>query len=134
MAYAQGSVVLVENPYGSGARPVLIASNDDRPFQGKQYTFAVITTTERNEAVRLEADDLTEDGIDVHPSFVNSWSVHEVEATNVRARVGQVSDNVMDRSRTESTGSTNESPDDVEPFDLSVTHFYFATRRRQRGA
>lgn len=97
MAYAQGSIVLVENPYADGLRPVLVASNDDRPFQGKQYTVAIISTTERDEAVRIEADDLTEGGIDAYPSFVNPWSVHEVEDTHVRARVAQVSDDVTEQ-------------------------------------
>ena len=32
-----------------------------------------------------------------NPGFVDPWSVHEVEATNVRARVGQVSNDVMER-------------------------------------
>ena len=102
MAYAQGSVVLVENPYGSGARPILIASNDDRPFQGKQYTFAVVTTTERNEAVRLEADDLTEGSIDVQPGLrgpvVRSRSRGDERSgtggAGVRRRNGPVADGI----------------------------------------
>ena len=53
MAYAQGSVVLVENPYADGLRPVMVISNDERPYQGKQYTVAIVTTTERREAVRV---------------------------------------------------------------------------------
>ena len=35
MAYAQGAIVLVENPYADGLRPVMIVSNDERPYQGK---------------------------------------------------------------------------------------------------
>lgn len=95
MAYAQGSIVLVENPYASGLRPVMIISNDERPYQGKQYTIAIVTTTERDEAVRLEADDLTEGAINVTPSFVNPWSVHEFEHTEIDRRVAQVSDSVI---------------------------------------
>ena len=95
MAYAQGSIVLVENPFADGRRPVLLVSNDDRPFQGKQYTFTIISTTEREKAVRLESDDITEGSIDVHPSFVNPWSVHEVEHTDINRRVGQVSDGIL---------------------------------------
>jgi mRNA-degrading endonuclease toxin of MazEF toxin-antitoxin module len=97
MAYAQGSIVLVENPYSNGLRPVMVASNDDRPFHGKQYTVAIISTTDRDEVVRIEADDLSEGSINVYPSFVNPWSVHEVEDTDVRARVAQASDDVIEQ-------------------------------------
>lgn len=95
MAYAQGAIVLIENPYASGLRPVMIVSNDERPYQGKQYTIAIVTTTERDEAVRLESDDIVEGAINVSPSFVNPWSVHEFEHTEVDRRVAQVSDDVI---------------------------------------
>lgn len=95
MAYAQGAVVLVENPYADGVRPVMIVSNDDRPYQGNQYTIAIVTTIEREKAVRLEPDDLTEGTINVTPSFVNPWSVHEFEHTEIDRRVAQVSDDVI---------------------------------------
>lgn len=95
MAYAQGSIVLVKNPYADGRRPVLIVSNPARPYQGKQYTVAIISKTERAEAVRLESDDLTEGSINVYPSFVNPWSVHEFEHSEVDRRVAQVSEEVI---------------------------------------
>lgn len=95
MAYAQGSIILVENPYANGLRPVMVVSNDDRPFQGKQYTFAIITRTEREEAVRLGAGDLVEGSLNADPSFVNPWSVHEVEHADVARRVAQASDDVI---------------------------------------
>lgn len=95
MAFAQGSIILVENPYDDGLRPVIVVSNADRPYQGKQYTFAIITRTDRDEAVRLEADDLVEGSLNADPSFVNPWSVHEVEHTDVGRRVAQASDDVI---------------------------------------
>lgn len=97
MAYAQGALMLVENPYADGVRPVMVVSNTDRPYQGKQYTFAIVTTTDRDEAVRVEADDLTEGDLNVYPSFVNPWSVHEIEHTDVHARIAQVSPDVIER-------------------------------------
>lgn len=95
MAYAQGSIVLVENPYADGLRPVMIMSNGERPYQGKQYTFVIVTTTERDKAIRVEADDLTEGSLNADPSFVNPWSVHEVEHVEVNRRVAQASDDVI---------------------------------------
>lgn len=95
MAYAQGSIVLVSNPFGKGRRPVMVVSNSERPFQGKQYTIAIVTTTERNEAVRLESDDLTEGALNVSPSFVNPWSLHEFEHSEIDKRVAQASEDVI---------------------------------------
>jgi mRNA-degrading endonuclease toxin of MazEF toxin-antitoxin module len=95
MAYAQGSIVLVENPYADGLRPVMVISNDERPYQGKQYTVAIVTTTERREAVQVETGDLAEGTLNVDPSFVNPWSVHEFEHIEVDRRVAQASDDVI---------------------------------------
>lgn len=78
MAYAQGSIVIVENPYADGRRPVMIVS-----------------TTDRTEAVRLDTADLTEGEIDVYPSFVNVWSLHEFEHDDIGRRVAQVSNDVV---------------------------------------
>ena len=49
----------------------MIVLNDERPYHGKQYTIAIVTTTGRDGAVRLEAGDITEGAINVFPSFVN---------------------------------------------------------------
>lgn len=95
MVYAQGSIVLVENPYADGLRPVMIVSNVDRPYQGKQYTIAIVTTKERDEAIRLGSDDLLEGSLNVLPSFINPWSVHEFEDTEINRRVAQVTDDVI---------------------------------------
>ena len=95
MAYAQGSIVLVSNPFGKGRRPVMITSNSERPFQGKQYTIAIVTTTERDEAVRLESDDLTEGALNVSLSFVNPWSLYEFEHSEIDKRVAQASEDVV---------------------------------------
>lgn len=73
----------------------MIVSNADRPYQGKQYTVALISTTDRTEAVRLDATDLIEGALDVSPSFVNTWSLHEFEHAEIDRRVAQVSDDVV---------------------------------------
>ena len=73
----------------------MIVSNDERPYQGKQYTIAIVTTTYRDEAVRLEAGDITEGTISIFPSFVNPWSFHEFEHAEIDRRVAQVSAEVI---------------------------------------
>ena len=48
-----------------------------------------------SEVVGFEPDGLTEGAINVHPSFVNPWSVHEFEHTEIDRRVAQVSPDVI---------------------------------------
>ena len=86
---------MVENSYADGFRPVMIVSNDERPYQGKQYTLAIVTTTYRDEAVRLEAGDMTEGTINIFTSFVNPGSLHEFEHAEIDRRVAQVSADVI---------------------------------------
>ena len=95
MTYAQGSVVISDNPFAPGFRPFLVVSNSLRPYQGEEYTTAIITTTERDTAVRFEADDLTEGAINDYPSFVNPWSLHVLQHEEVDRRVAQVSPGVI---------------------------------------
>ena len=94
MTYAQGSIVIADNPFAPGFRPFLVVSNSSRPYQGQEYTTAIITTTERDTAVRFEADELTEGGINDYPSFVNPWSLHMLQHEEVDRRVAQVSPDV----------------------------------------
>lgn len=80
MAYPQGSVVLVDDPYKRGRRPFLLVSNDTRPYYGEDYTLAVMTTTEFSKAVRLDADDVVAGRLNTYPSYIKPWSLR------VRAR------------------------------------------------
>ena len=95
MAYAQGSIIIADNPFASGYRPFLIVSNSSRPYQGDEYTTAIVTTTDRDAAVRFEGADLTEGAIDVYPSFANPWSLHVLAHDAIDRRVAQVSDDVI---------------------------------------
>ena len=97
MAYKHGSVVLVDDPYKGGRRPFLVVSNDTRPYHGQDYTLAVMTTTEFDEAVQLDAGDVTEGGLNVYPSYIKPWSLHEFEHGEVHRRVAQVSDAILRR-------------------------------------
>ena len=97
MAYKHGSVVLASDPYKGGSRPLLVVSNDTRPYHGQDYTLAVMTTTEFDAAVRLDANDLIAGGIDRYPSYIKPWSLHEFEHHELHRRVAQVSDEVLRR-------------------------------------
>ena len=95
MAYTQGSVVLAPATFKSGVRPYLIVSNRNRPFFGDRYTVAVITSTERETAVELTADSLTEGKLKTYPSYVSPWSLHVFPHQEITKRVAQVDDSTM---------------------------------------
>lgn len=95
MAYAQGSVVLAPATFKSGLRPYLIVSNQTRPFFGERYTVAVITSTERETAVEVRRDSLTEGELKTYPSFVSPWSLHVFPNQEIVKRVAQVDDETM---------------------------------------
>lgn len=95
MAHAQGSIVIANNAFAPGFRAFLNVSNASRPYYGDEYTTAVVTTTEREAAVRLESDALTEGAINAFPSLVNPWSLHVLGNDEIDRRVAQVSDDVI---------------------------------------
>lgn len=95
MVYAQGAIVISDNPFAPGHRPFLIVSNSSRPYQGDEYTTTIVSTTDRDEAVRFKSDDLSEGAINVYPSFVNPWSLHVLGHNEIDRRVAQASDDVI---------------------------------------
>ncbi|GAB3412344.1 hypothetical protein GCM10027435_04960 [Haloparvum alkalitolerans] len=96
MAYAHGSVVLAPATFKSGVRPYLVVSNRNRPFHGDRYTVAVVTSTNRETAVELTADSLTQGELKTYPSYVSPWSLHVLPHQEIAKRVAQVDEETMD--------------------------------------
>ena len=96
MGYSHGSIVLLYDPYKDGVRPFFLISNSSRPYFGQQYTLAVISTQERGTAVRIEENDLVDGELNVYPSYINTWSLHEFEHSSVIAKIAQASDSIID--------------------------------------
>lgn len=90
MAYAQGSIVLAPATFKRGVRPYLIVSNRNRPFYGERYTVAVVTSTERDQAIELTESSLTEGELKSYPSYVSPWSLHVFPAQEIEKRVAQL--------------------------------------------
>ena len=95
MVYAQGSVILAPATFKNGVRPYLIVSNQNRPFYGDRYTVAVITSTYRETAVKLQAESLTAGELKTYPSHVSPWSLHVFPEQEIRKRVAQVDEKTM---------------------------------------
>jgi mRNA-degrading endonuclease toxin of MazEF toxin-antitoxin module len=96
MAYAQGSVVLAPASFKGGRRPYLVVSNASRPYFGQEYTVAVITTKERDEATELPSERLAGGRLTYDPSFVNPWSLHVFQHADIYRRVAHVDDELID--------------------------------------
>lgn len=95
MAYAHGSVVLAPAAHKRGLRPYLVVSNAERPFFGQEYTVAVITTRERETAVEVTPETLTEGRLNRYPSYVNPWSLHAFQHDDVDRRVAQLHEETL---------------------------------------
>ena len=95
MAYARGSVVIAPATFKQGQRPYVVVSNDDRPFYGDRYTVAVLTSTQRDDAVALTRESLTEGQLLTYPSYVSPWSLHVFPDQEVTKRVAQVEEDTM---------------------------------------
>lgn len=95
MAYAQGSVILAPATFKTGVRPYLVVSNQNRPFYGDRYTVAVITSTERETAVKLRAESLTAGALKTYPSYASPWSLHVFPDQEIVKRVAQVDEKTM---------------------------------------
>ncbi|TQQ78943.1 type II toxin-antitoxin system PemK/MazF family toxin [Halonotius roseus] len=95
MAYAQGSIVLAPATFKRGVRPYLIVSNRNRPFYGERYTVAVVTSTERDQAIELTEPSLMEGELKSYPSYVSPWSLHVFPAQEIQKRVAQLDSEIM---------------------------------------
>ncbi|HKL28748.1 MAG TPA: type II toxin-antitoxin system PemK/MazF family toxin [Natrialbaceae archaeon] len=96
MAYAQGSVVLAPAAFKSGIRPYIVVSNTNRPFFGDRYTVAVVTSTERDQAVPLTTDTLIEGELKTYPSYASPWSLHVFPDQEIVKRVAQIDEPTME--------------------------------------
>lgn len=95
MAYTHGSVVLTTDPYKQGSRPFLVVSNDTRPYYGQDYTLAVMTTTEFDDAVELTADHVVKGRLRGYPAYIKPWSLHEFQHREIHKRVAHISEDIF---------------------------------------
>lgn len=103
MAYAQGAIVVGVDPFGGNQRrPYLVLSNTTHPFHGEEYLAALVTTTEREQAVPLAGDYV--EGQLPYDSYVNPWNLLTLKQTAIEKRVAQISEDVIVSTVDELTG------------------------------
>ena len=96
MPYPLGGVVVAHDPFGAGGkRPYVLLSDDRHPFHGREYIAAVVTTTNREDAVPLEADSF-EEGSLPRRSYVSPWNPLTLKESQIDRRVATLSGAVVD--------------------------------------
>ena len=102
MAYPQGAIVFATDPFGGnpGGRPYVVLSNSDHPFADEECVAAVITTTERAAAIKLDEKAFTRGSLPKR-SFVSPWSVVTLKNQTVTKHVATVTKTVVDTAVSE---------------------------------
>jgi mRNA interferase MazF len=81
----------------SATRPYLVLSNSQRPFQHEECIVAVVTTTERGDAIRLDESDFTA-GLLPRQSYVSPWNPLTLKDAMITKQVATVTDAVVDET------------------------------------
>ncbi|MDG5817418.1 type II toxin-antitoxin system PemK/MazF family toxin [Natronococcus sp. A-GB7] len=85
------------------ARPWLIISNEQHPFQGEQYVVLALTTrTWHDGFVRISEDEWIEGGTP-KPSSIVPWSVETIERGDIEFRQGRIESSLVDGTVAELT-------------------------------
>lgn len=101
MTYAQGAIVVAEDPFGNNPnRPYLRCSNDRTPFHGQEYVAAVVTTTARNAAIELTSERF-ERGRLPRTSYVSPWAVVTLTDWMITRQPAEVTSPTVDEVRQE---------------------------------
>lgn len=97
MAYPQGAVVIATDPFGEnpGGRPYIVLSNSNHPFAGEECVAAVVTTTDRANAIALDEGDFVR-GTLPRESFVSPWAVVTLKHHAISKQVATVSDVIVE--------------------------------------
>lgn len=101
MAYPQGAIVVASDPFGNNPnRPYLLISNSQVPFHGQEYIAATITTTARNEAIKLTSGRL-EKGSLPRTSYISPWSVVTLKDWMITKQPAKATETTVDDVRQE---------------------------------
>lgn len=96
MPYPQGAIVLAPDPFKeSGERPFLIISDDRHPFHGQEYIGVVVTTTERDDAIRLDEEDFIEGSLP-RQSYLSPWNPVTLKDWMIDKHIATVSTTTVD--------------------------------------
>lgn len=97
MAYSQGAVVIAADPFGEnpGGRPYLVLSNSEHPFADEECVAAVVTTTDRADAIALDEGDFVR-GTLPRESFVSPWAVVTLKHHAISKQVAVASDVIVE--------------------------------------
>lgn len=105
-SFERGHVVWHDGLFRGRDRPWLVVSDDAHPFHGEEYIVVGITTTERNGAIELQANDWSIGGLPKR-SYVSPWFVTTIKHASIVQGVGQLDSKVVDEIVNEATQYLN---------------------------
>ncbi|WP_132057779.1 hypothetical protein [Halorussus amylolyticus] len=97
-SFERGDVVWGTDPFRSGSnpRPWLVLSTERHPFHGEEYVCTLMTTTERESAVRVTQSDWVVGGLSDR-WYVSPWVPMTMKHSVIVRGQGSVRDSVVDR-------------------------------------
>lgn len=96
MPYPRRGVVLAHDPFGDGSkRPYLLLSDDRHPFHGQEYIAAVVTSTDRENAIPLEEDAFLEGSLP-RQSYVSPWNPVRLKDFQIDSHVATLAESIVD--------------------------------------
>lgn len=98
MSYQRGDIVWADDPFKDdpdAGRPFLVVSNDRHPFADEQVAVVALTTTPREEGVRLRDDAVTVGGLPSE-SYVSPWLLFTRAYPRIDRRLARVEPDFVD--------------------------------------
>ncbi|MDY7082233.1 MAG: hypothetical protein SXQ77_07495 [Halobacteria archaeon] len=77
-------------------RPFLVLSDGRHPFYGDEYIVVGLTTTERNEAIKIRQHDWEEKNIP-KDSYASPWFILTVKHMDIQTGVGSIKPGKVDK-------------------------------------
>jgi hypothetical protein len=107
--YSEGEVVKGPDVVGgSRYRPWVCVSGGTHPFDNEEGLWVVVSTTQRQEAIELQASDFTRGGLPKR-SFANPWTITTIKYAEMDIVEGVLTDAVADEITKQ--GAAYLSPD-----------------------
>jgi mRNA interferase MazF len=96
MPYPRCAVVVAHDPFGASSnRPYIVLSDDRHPFHGEEYIAAVVTTTNRENAIPVTSASF-EDGSLPRTSYVSPWNPVTLKRYQIDKHVATLTQTIVD--------------------------------------
>ena len=92
--FDRGHVVWHGGLFNGSARPWLVISDDRHPFNGEEYIVVGLTTTTRQEAIRVDTDKWAIGGLP-KTSYASPWFLTTIKHADIDRGVGMLTNDTV---------------------------------------